>query len=460
MLYSIRRKLTIILVICTIIAVLLSTLFVNLAVDNTFNKYIADNQEKRNERIVDSFTQIYMMDKKWTESSGKEMQHEGYMSNYCLTLLDSNKKQVWGMDPKEIENMNLTNINGVDNSGEYITNTFEIKAQNKIVGYIIVGQYQPVLLSEEDINFKNSININTIVSMLFTIAICALVSVLFSKQFSKPIKAVSDTSVDLSRGNYESMLDIKSNVFEINNLICSINVLGERLKYQDAIRKRLVSDISHEVRTPLNVLQNNIEAMIDGVFPVTTDRLNNLNEEVIRFGKLLNNLNCLKEFEEQKAVLNFEHIRLDELVSNVCQDFLIHSRNSNIDLMLSYDKEEDYSVSGDGDRLRQVFINIISNAFKFSKNNGKIWVKLSCDKQYIFIMIKDTGMGIKKADLPFIFERLYRGDKSRNKIEGSGIGLTIAKQILMLHSATINVESEEGIGTCITLRFNKDSVII
>jgi len=453
--YSIRRRLTIIIMVCTVIAVLLSTLFVNLAVDNTFNKYIADNQEKRNERIVDYFTQIYIRDKKWTQDSGKEMQHEGYMSSYCLTLLDSNKKQVWGMDAKEIEKMNTSHLNTLNSSGEYITNTFEIKVENKIVGYILVGQYQPILLSEEDVNFKNSINRNIIVSVLITIVICVLVSVLFSKQFSKPIKAVSDTSVDLSRGNYESKLDIKSNVLEINNLISSINILGERLKYQDELRKRLVSDISHELRTPLNVLQNNLEAIIDGIFPATTDRLNNLNDEVIRFGKLLNNLDSLKEFEEQKVVLNLEDIRLDELVSNVCQDFLIHSKNNNIELILSYEKEDEYSISGDRDRLKQVFINILSNAFKFSKKYGKIWVKLSCDKQHIFVMIKDTGKGIKKDDLPFIFERLYRGDKSRNEIEGSGIGLTIAKQILTLHSATINVESDEGVGTCVTICFNR-----
>lgn len=454
--YSIRRRLTIILVVCTVTAVLLSTLFVNLAVDNTFNKYIADNQEKRNERIVDYFTQVYIRDKKWTENSGKEMQHEGYMSNYCLTLLDSNKREMWAMDPKEIINMNMAHLkSGSSSGGEYNTTTLSIKYDNKIVGYIMIGQYQPVLLSEEDINFKNSINKYIGVSVLITITICVLVSILFSRQFSRPIKAVSDTSVDLSRGDYESKLDIKSNVLEINNLINSINILGERLKHQDILRKRLVSDISHEVRTPLNVLQNNLEAMIDGIFPVTTDRLNNLNDEVIRFGKLLYNLNSLKEFEEQKIELSHESIHLDELIANVCQDFYVHSKNKNIELKLDYDKGGDYSVLGDSDSLKQVFINILSNAFKFTKEYGKIWVKINCTKEYVFVKIKDNGIGIKKEDFPYIFERLYRADKSRNEVEGSGIGLTIVKRILILHSATIDVESEEGIGTCFNIRFNR-----
>jgi len=453
--YSIRRRLAVILIVCTVTAVVLSTLFVNLAIDSTFNKYVADNQQKRNERIVDYFTQIYMKDKKWTESSGKEMQHEGYMSDYCLTLLDSDKKEVWAMDPMEIKNMNSTYFNNGKSGGQYSTNTLPVKYDNKIVGYVVIGQFQPLLLSEADINFKSSINRYISVSVLFTIIFCVLVSILFSKQFSKPIKAVSETSVELSKGNYDSKSEVKSNVEEINNLINSINILGERLKHQDTLRKRLVSDISHEVRTPLNVLQNNLEAMIDGIFPITSERLSNLNDEVIRFGKLLSNLNSLKEIEEQKAELNIEPIHLEELVSNVFQDFLVNSKNENIDLQINYNKKENYLIYGDGDKLRQVFINILSNAFKFSIPGGKILVKISSDKDYVSVIVKDNGIGIKKEDLPFIFERLYRGDKSRNEIEGSGIGLTIVKQILILHAAVIEVESEEGTGSCFKIKFNK-----
>ncbi len=109
-----------------------------------------------------------------------------------------------------------------------------------------------------------------------------------------------------SNGNYDSSSNIKSNIIELNNLTQSINTSGSRLKRQDEIRMRLVSDISHEIRTPLNVLQNNIEAMIDGIFPVNEERLSYLNDEVIRFSKLLDNLNVIKEFEEEKNRIKYE----------------------------------------------------------------------------------------------------------------------------------------------------------
>ncbi|OBR95701.1 alkaline phosphatase synthesis sensor protein PhoR [Clostridium ragsdalei P11] len=452
---SIRKRLSLVLVLCTIVTVVLSTFFVNHAVDNTFNKYIASNQIKRNQRIVDYFQQIYKRDKRWTKNSGVEMQHEGYMSNYCLTLFDENKREVWGMNPDELKNMPMFSKQDANSAGEYKTNTFSIKYDNKVVGYISIGQYQPVFLSEQDIDFKSSINRNMVVSVLIAICISIFLSILFSKQLSYPIKKVSEASVRLSRGDYEAKLKFNSSVLEIKNLINSIDILREKLKYQDDIRKRLVSDISHELRTPLNILQNNLEAMIDGIFPATTDRLNALNDEVIRFGGLIDNLNILKEFESKEVILNFEKIPLDELMYNICEEIKSHAKSKGIDLIFNAAVGEKYLISGDTDKLKQVFINILSNSVKFTLPGGKIYVNLSFDRQYVIVSIKDSGIGIKKEDLPFIFERLYRGDKSRNEVEGSGIGLTIVKDILILHSAIIDVKSEEGKGTCFILNFNR-----
>lgn len=452
MMQSIRKRLSLILIFCTITAVLLSALFVNIAMNSTFNKYMVDVQNKRYTTIVQYFEQVYKKDGKWTQNSGKEMTHEAFMSNYCLTLLDADKNVIWGMDPNDIKSgMHMMGMLG---KGVYTSKTFTINEDGKTVGYIMIGQYYPVLLSEQDINFKKSINLSIGISSLITIFIAVIVSLIISRQFSNPIKKVSDTSVELSKGNYKSRSDIKSNISEINRLIKSINILGEKLNHQDILRKRLVSDISHEIRTPLNVLENNIEAMIDGVLPVTNERLNSLNEEVIRFGKLLNNLNLLNQFETEDIHLNIGTVSLNNLITNVCGDFSAVAKEKNVHINLNIDGSE-YMVSGDLDKLKQVFINIISNAIKFNKENGNVWVSIKEKHEKIIVQIKDNGIGIKKEDLPYIFERLYRGDKSRRLIEGSGIGLTIVKRILDIHGASIDVESEENRGTTFTLYFDK-----
>ncbi|CAB1262713.1 sensor histidine kinase [Clostridium sp. HV4-5-A1G] len=455
---SIRKRLGITIIFCSIISVILLALYVKFTVNSTFNKYMMDTQKSRNNRIVDYFQQVYKRDKKWTINSGEEIMHEAYMSNYCLTLLDSNKNTIWGMDSNDIKEKSHKMMQNVyNNKGIYTSNSFKIKYNGKIVGYVVIGQYSPILLTQQDIDFKMSINRDIIISVIAAIIIAVIISIIISKQFSSPIKSVSDTSVKLSRGMYDSTSNVKTNIKELNNLTKSINALGKILKEQELLRKRLVSDISHEIRTPLNILQNNLEAMIDGIFPVTEERLNYLNQEVIRFGKLLNNLNILKQFEDEKSDLNMmEIISLDKLVTSISSKLSIDFKEKNINFSLNIEKNKKFEILGNEDELKQVFINLFSNAIKFTPSGGSVWVDLYTNASKIIVKIRDNGIGIKKEDLPYIFERLYRADKSRRKTEGNGIGLTIVKKILTLHSAAIDVKSTFGKGTSFILYFNKN----
>ena len=129
-----------------------------------------------------------------------------------------------------------------------------------MVGFVNIGQYSSVLLTEEDQNFKASINKSIVASGILTLVVISGLSLYFSKQFSMPIREISKMSVDLSKGNFEKKSNIKSKIKELEDLKKSVNILAGKLKYQDILRKRLVSDISHEIRTPLNVLQNNLRS--------------------------------------------------------------------------------------------------------------------------------------------------------------------------------------------------------
>ncbi|MDP4145005.1 MAG: HAMP domain-containing sensor histidine kinase [Bacillota bacterium] len=452
---SIRRRLSIILVFCTVAGILLTSLVVNLTINNKFNRYMIDTQNKRYERIVGSFQDIYKRDGKWTKNSGIEMMHDAYMSNYCLTLLDKDKKVVWGMDPNDIqERIHISSMQN-NKDGIYTSKQFEIKVDGNTVGYVDIGQYSSVLLSQEDVNFISSINSSVVVSSIAVLIIAILISLFFSKQFSLPIKDISNMSVNLSQGKFDARSSTKSNILELEYLRQSVNTLAEKLKQQDMLRKRLVSDISHEIRTPLNVLQNNLEAMIDGIFPASNERLISLNEEVIRFGKLLDNLNVLKEFETEGNSMNIEKVKLDEIIRTVIQDFETALKEKDIVLTCNIQQNKDFSILGDKDKLKQVFINILSNAIKFNNAGGRVWINVSEQENKIIVKVGDTGIGIKDEDLPFIFERLYRGDKSRHNIEGSGIGLTIVEKILKMHSASITAESQEGKGTIFKIFLKK-----
>lgn len=435
------------------ITIFLITVFVNITINNKFNDYMADIQEKRYDRIISYFEEVYKKEGKFDENSGIELIHEAYMGSYCLTLLDENKNAIWGMDPNKIKSNLYFDHMIVKDRGVYTSKDFEVKVDGKIVGYINIGQYSSILLSEEDNSFILSINKSIVVSTVFTLVISIVISLYVSREFSSPIKEVSKMSVKLSEGNFNIQTVDKSNIEEIYNLKNSINILAEKLKHQDILRRQLVSDISHEIRTPLNILQNNLEAMIDGIFPVSTERLVKLNEEVIRFGKLLNNLDVLKQFELESIKLNLEQISLDKLILDIYKEFFIVAESKDISIDYNFKKDENYSITADRDKIRQVFINLIDNSIKFSKPNGKVQILLYKENKKIVVEIKDNGIGIDEKDLPYIFERLYRGDKSRNLIEGSGIGLTVVKNILQLHNATILVTSEYGIGSTFKVYF-------
>ena len=456
--HSIKKHISIIIIFCSVIAVSFTAILVNLTITKTFDSYLENVKDKRNSRIVGYFQQIYRRDGKWDSHSGEEMMHEAYMSDYCLSLLDENGKVVWEMDPNDIKHKeHIQNIKAEKREGIYNTETFNININEKTVGYVIIGDYSPLLLSAEDMNFKFQVNKSILFSGTITIVIVIIISLILSKQFSRPIKAVSNTSVNLSKGNYDSKLNIESDIEEIENLVVSINSLGNTLKNQDSLRKQLISDISHEIRTPLNILQNNLEAMIDGIIPITNEKLVNLNDEVIRFGRLLNNLNSLKAIESEDIVLNISNINIHELISIVISDFLLHAHEKKIEVILNKEGS-DFDVLGDFDKLKQVFINIISNSIKFTNENGKIYILIKSDADHVIIKIMDNGIGIKEEDMPFIFERMYRGDKSRNKTKGNGLGLSIVKTILNLHSASIDVKSNENEGTVFKIRLNKKLV--
>jgi signal transduction histidine kinase len=450
---TISRRLSILLVLSAVGAILLVTIFVNMTVSNKFNEYMIDIQNKRYERIVSYFEEAYKRQGEWTSETGIELMHEAYMGNFCLTLLDSSKQAVWGMDPEDLRSQIHIGEMSVHDTGVYTTKTFDIKANGKVVGYVDIGQYSSVLLSEEDLTFKSSINKSIIASGVLTLIIIISLSLYLSKQFSTPIREVAKMSVNLSQGNFDTVSTVKSKIEELEDLRNSVNILAGKLKYQDTLRKRLVSDITHEIRTPLNVLQNNLEAMIDGVSPVTKEGLNNLNEEVIRFGKLINDLNLLKAFESESIKLNYEIIFLDQLISEICKDFFMAADNKNITIEYDILEGGNYQIIADKDKMKQVIINILSNALKFTESNGKILIKLYKETKNIIVEVVDNGIGIHQEDLPFIFERLYRGDKSRNQVEGNGIGLTIVKNILELHNAMIEVDSKAGAGTTVKILF-------
>jgi signal transduction histidine kinase len=212
------------------------------------------------------------------------------------------------------------------------------------------------------------------------------------------------------------------------------------LKEVNRRQRQFNTDVAHELRTPLTSLRGTLEALQDGVWQPTPDRLASCGEEVTRLTALVEVLSLLTNIEWEYVKLNKTSFDLAELLKAVCKQFSAAAAQKGISLKLELQTQTVYS---DYDRLRQVFVNILSNAIKYTDVGGVIVSNNGKD-----ISIADTGIGIAAEALPHIFERFYRTDVSRARATGgSGIGLTIASALIKAHGGTIVAESEPGKGS-------------
>ncbi len=257
----------------------------------------------------------------------------------------------------------------------------------------------------------------------------------------------------IGEGRYKDKIKYNSNIKEVKNLVEEINKLSAKLNNQELLRKRITTDIAHELRTPITSIQGYLDAMIDGIWEPTEERLISIREEVSRLGDLVGHLRLLAKYDNEKNKLNKSIINLKELIQNIVYNYESKALEKNINI--NYELKDIY-INIDKNQFSQVIVNLISNAIKYTNNGGKINIEIYEDKMKVYISIRDNGIGIPKNDIDYIFERFYRVDKSRNKDTGGvGVGLTISKSIVNLHGGEIYVNSEINKGTEFIIKLNK-----
>ena len=337
--------------------------------------------------------------------------------------------------------------------------SINLSIENKIMYYNSnIGELSIESLNKSrDLLLKDMTNLIIGISLLMIIVVISI-SIFLSQKISKPIIVVSKMTDFIKKGGYDQTLEYESSIVEIDNLINSINDLSKELYKMENMRKKLTSDISHELRTPLTSIQTHLEAMIDGIWEASPERLNSVNEEVIRLSHLVNQLKNLTKYDDEKNKLDISEVDLKQLIKNIIYNNQSSAFEKNI--KIEYDLEK-IIANVDKEKISQVIVNLISNAIRYTNCNcdkeGKIIIRLFKVDEFIKISVKDDGIGIPKESLDYIFERFYRVDKSRcRNTGGTGIGLTISKSIIDLHNGSIEVKSEinEGSEFIITLPLN------
>ena len=268
------------------------------------------------------------------------------------------------------------------------------------------------------------------------------------RRFGRPLSELFNTIDSVSEG------DLSARVSETNSDMFSelnrrFNKMVEELERADQQRRNLTADVAHELRTPLHIIQGNLEGVLDGVYEATPEHINNTLDETKLLARLVNDLQTLSLAEAGQLPLHTTRFLLADLLEDLTSSFSAQAKSQGIELVMRNDNST-LELDADYDRINQVLSNLISNALRHTPSGGTITVEtgaITGEDRSVRIIVQDTGAGIASADLPFIFDRFWRAERSRTNRSNSGLGLAISKQLVLAHKGTIEVESEVGKGT-------------
>ena len=290
--------------------------------------------------------------------------------------------------------------------------------------------------------------------LLYILLIATMVAALFAGFSSwlvlgrvlAPLGVATETALAINRADDLSRripYDVASND-EIGNLIEAFNQTLERLENLFTSQQRFLADVSHELRTPLTVIKGNADLM-RRMKQFDEESLSSIDQEAGRLTRLVGGLLLLTQADSGKLTLNKKPVELDTLLLEVFQEMRVLAGNK---VHLKIAAIDQIQFVGDRDRLKQVLLNLVANAIQYTPQGGDVMVGLARIGDQARIIVRDTGPGIPSEDLPYIFERFYRAEKSRSRSSspGFGLGLSIAKWIVENHGGTINVESKEAKG--------------
>ncbi|MGL5312368.1 MAG: ATP-binding protein [Peptostreptococcaceae bacterium] len=447
----------------------LAIIIIAIVVDGTFKtefeKYVDNTNKLKTMQLNDELKNIYV-DGNWDIKRIRKIAEDAITQGLGVEIYDKYDDLIWSMyvDAQTSVSYNLDSIKentqSVDQYWQAVLEAHKfdvIDDKGEVVGYKKITHYSSTYYMENDIKFLKKINNFMICFSIFAIGAVIGISILTSRSISKPIVEVSEIAKGIRKGKFKNV-NYKSDITEVNELIASINTLAEELNEYEVLRKRLTTDISHELRTPITSVQGHLDALIDGIWEPTPERLKSINEEVSRLSKLVGELGKLAKYDSEKNKLSKSEVYLKDLVQNVVYNFETKALEKNIEIHTDLLNVWLYL---DKNKISQVLVNIMSNALKYTDSGGSIFIKSYVENNFACVSIKDTGIGIPEQDLSYIFERFYRVDKSRNKETGGlGVGLTISRAILNAHNGDIIVKSELGKGTEFIIKLPKDKYII
>ena len=303
--------------------------------------------------------------------------------------------------------------------------------------------------SLEPLDNTISILSNQLVIVTIIVSLLAfIIGYFISKRISKPIEKMNENALKLANGNYDFKFDNNSKISEIDELANTLNYAKNELEHTDELRRDLLANVSHDLKTPLTMIKGYAEMIRDLNYNNEEKRNDNLNviiEETERLNILVEDILTLSKIQANKDTLNKEEFDLVLLINNIIKRYSIYKETEGYIFEVNIPNE--VIIKADKKKIEQVIYNLINNAINYTGDDNKVIINVIKDKK-VRVEIKDTGKGIKEEDLPHIWEKYYHSKKKHKRnVIGTGIGLSIVKTILESHKFKYGVESKINKGT-------------
>ena len=418
---------------------------VNVAFGTRFTSYVSAQQQARRGELVVALAASYRDERGWKASALSSLDPLAAMADEEVSVLDARGRLVW------------TSASGANGAmaamGRTMMGTPALGTPSRIpitvsgarVGTALV-RFPATGPPAIDQAFRSSIERLLLLTGIGAGLAAVLVGILLARRVTAPVRSLTAAARSLTAGQRSARLQ-DSSPDELGEMAAAFNAMADAVEAEDVLRCSFARDVAHELRTPLGVLQSQLEALQDGLAAPSPMALASLHEETLRLTRLVADLETLASADGAPFDLRREPVELAPLVDAAVTPFAGPMREKGLSVQC---RLSEVAVEGDPVRLRQIVTNLLSNAVKFVPPGGTIRVDLAGDGTWASLQVADDGPGIAPENLPHVFERFFRGSDAR--AGGSGIGLAVVAGLVEAHGGTVAVTSERGGGATFTIR--------
>jgi signal transduction histidine kinase len=433
-----------------------------------FQRFVGEGQETSLERYRDVLNDLYRQTTSWNGVQ-PVLDRIGQISGRQLLLLDPNGKTI-ATFPSELSraNIEITTDNNLHLSSDVVENGEASKglrvtqqklvfarpphltltnSQNATIATLyLAGRYPPNPVNEQE-TFVSSVNRSMLLVALIAGGAALLVAFLLSRRILGPVEALTDAARRMGEGNLESRVDVRSRD-EIGQLAEAFNAMADSLSRVEQLRRNMIGDIAHELRSPLTNIRCQLETLQDGLAQPTEEFIASIHEEAMLLNRLIEDLQDLALAESGQLRLHCEPVHLRDILSQSVRAARPLASPKQLEFVINIPADLP-PAHADPERIGQVLRNLILNAITHTPERGVIEITASSSEDHVEIRVTDTGSGINAEHLPFVFERFYRADTSRSRSTGgAGLGLAIVKQLVEAQGGSVWARSEPGQGSC------------